>query len=43
MSTLSYRSDQNVRRLERMFSTKYHAKATWIVLLDWSFAMGAVQ
>jgi len=26
MSTLSRRSDQSVHRLEKMFSTKYHAK-----------------
>jgi len=28
MSTLSRRSDQNVHRLEKIFSAKYHAKAT---------------
>jgi len=26
-----------------MFSTKYHAKAAWTLLLEWSFAMGALQ
>jgi len=26
-----------------MFLTKYHAKATWTALLDWSFAMRALQ
>jgi len=36
-------ADQNVHRLEKMFSTKYHAKATWTVRLDWSSAMGALQ
>jgi len=27
-------ADQNVHRVEKIFSTKYHAKATWVVLLD---------
>jgi len=36
-------TDQNVHRLEKILSTKYHAKATWTVLLDWSFVMGALQ
>jgi len=27
-------SDQNVQRLEKNFSTKFHPKATWTVLLD---------
>jgi len=36
-------ADQNVHRLQKMFSTNYHAKATRTVLLDWSFAMGALQ
>jgi len=43
MSSLSRRSDQNVHSLEKMFSKKYHAKATWTVLLDWSFKMGSSQ
>jgi len=43
LHTHSRRSDENVHRLEKMFSRKYHAKATWTVLLDWSFAMGALQ
>ena len=38
-------TDQNVYRLEKMFSTlaKYHAKAIWTVLNHWGFAMGALQ
>ena len=36
-------ADQNVHRLKKKFSRKYHAKATWTVLLDWSFAMEALQ
>ena len=44
MSTLSCWSKRRpLHRLEKMFSTKYHAKSTWPVLLDWSFAMGALQ
>jgi len=41
--TLSRRSKCRRHRLQRMFSTNYHAKATRTVLLDWSFAMGALQ
>jgi len=26
-------ADQNVHRLEKMFSTKYHTKATWTIVL----------
>jgi len=40
MSTLSRRSK---RRPLRKKCSKYHAKATWTVLRDWSFAMGALQ
>ena len=36
-------ADENVHVQKKMFSTKYHAQATWTVLLDWSFAMGALQ
>ena len=35
-------ADHSVHRLEKMFSTKYHAKATWSVLFVWGFAMGAL-
>ena len=34
-------ADQNVHSSEKMFSTKYHAKATRTVQLDWNLAMGA--
>jgi len=36
-------AEENVLRLEKMFSTIYDTKATWTVLPDWSFAIGALQ
>jgi len=31
-------ADQNVHRLEKMFSTKYHTKETWTVALHFKIA-----
>jgi len=39
---LSRRSKRTPFR-EKYFSTKYHAKATWTVLLDWSSAFAALK
>jgi len=36
-------ADQIVHRLQKMFLTEIHAKATRTALLDWNFAMGASE